>query len=631
MTNKNLVVIDAKKTFEQAYTDYSAFVIQRRSTPDVRDGFKFTQRQIMYSQFINKLRFKDKRQKSLKTVGAAMSHSYVHGDSSCYSVIIHLVRPFYTRYNMQDFKGAIMMTGSKTYGSMRYTETRLSPLSEIIFKYIKENGITEKDWNPTFDEESEYPTLFPSIGYYNICNGSFGSIGVGIASSIPQFNMREINSAICELIDDPSVEVNILPDFSSHGVLINPQTTLKSLSKGEGRSALLRGKIVKNPKGGYLSIKSLPYGVYTDTICNKIAKNMETSKLITDFKDLSQDAVDIRVYGSNLDAVEEWLYKNTLVQNHFTINMVMLDEGKTPKIFSLKAALLAHIKHASAAYERQYRFQLTKLELRQEIIEGLIRAQSIIDEVVKCIKGSISRADAIDNLVNQFQFSARVSEAIVELKLHRLTSLDIQKLHEELQNNLTEQARILNVLNNKELFNEELKAIYRETAEKFGDARKTSVYEGEEFETDAEGESPTRDYYMTYSPTHFWADNNETSELFEAEEGRQYEKTPTDKLYIDLDDQLIILSNTGRVFLREAKEIKLGFMHWSEILPLKKGETIMSLWKKGEVTEFIYIDDKEYHSSFITCAASKRGKKFKPGTWDIKKVRQIEPPHFLTS
>ena len=286
LEEQNYFEIDGQKTFEEAYTDYSSFVIQRRSTPDARDMFKFSQRQIMYAQYINKLRHKDKFQKSQKSVAAAMSHSYVHGDSSAYSIIVHLCRPLYTRYFLEDFTGIIMMTGNKAYGSMRYTECRLGELSDYVFKYINETGVlnAENDWNPTFDDSSQYPTLFPSLGYYNICNGAFGSIGVGIASSIPQFNLREVNEAICNLIDDPNIEVSILPDFASGGILLNPNTTLASLKQGHGKAIMLRGEIEKHPKEGYLTIKSLPYGVYTDTVCEKLAENLDTLGYMLELK-----------------------------------------------------------------------------------------------------------------------------------------------------------------------------------------------------------------------------------------------------------------------------------------------------------------------------------------------------------
>lgn len=615
--NENYKVVDAKKVFEEAYTQYSSFVIQRRSTPDARDMFKFTQRQIMYAQFINKLRHKDKFQKSQKSVAAAMSHSYVHGDASAYSVIIHLCRPCYTRYYMEDFTGAIMMTGSTAYGASRYTECRLSSLADHIFNYIKEDGLTENDWNPTYDDESEYPTLFPSVGYYNICNGAFGSIGVGIASSVPQFNLEEINTAIQHLIDDPDYEVDILPDFASGGIIMNPQTTKASLSKGTGKSILLRGEI-KHEKG-YLTIKSLPYGVYTDTICNKIAEEMDKpNSFIKDFKDLSQDSVNIRVYGDDLNKIEAWLYKNTQVQNHFTINMIMLDKGKTPKVFSLKEALLAHIEHAKGVYRRQYEYELNKLELRQEILEGLIRAYSILDDVIQCIKSSKDRANAIANLVNRFNFSARVSEAIVELKLHRLTNMDIQKLHDELDENLFNQNRINEILTDVNLFNSYLKGEYQNVVEAWGDERKTKIYDGKEFETDADGAIPTCEYILVSNKDEYISssqDDDEDISVFEAQ-------GETEKIFVNpTEDEVIIFSNRGRVFLRKGTELKIGHFAWADIISLKKDEHIVKIWRKPDIPEMVTIDGKQYHNSYLICSASKRGKKFATGTWNIKEVK----------
>lgn len=608
--NKNYFEVDAQKTFEEAYTDYSSFVIQRRSTPDVRDFFKFTQRQIMYAQYINKLRHKDKFQKSQKSVAAAMSHSYVHGDSSAYSVIVHLCRPFYTRYFMEDFVGSIMMTGNTAYGSSRYTECRLSKLTENVFAYIGENVLPTNAWNPTYDDSSEYPVLFPSLGYYNICNGAFGSIGVGIASSVPQFNLNEVNTAICELLDNPNAEIEILPDFASGGILLNPKTTLNSLANGKGKSVILRGEIQKYPDKKYLEIKSLPYGVYTDTVCAKIAEKCDEGSNITDFKDLSQDSVNIRVYAKDLDKAEQWLYKETQVQNHFTINMIMLDKGKTPKYFSLKEALLAHIDHAKEVYRKHYEYQLIQLRKRMNIIEGLLKAYSILDDVIELIKQSSGRANAITQLISKFDFNQEQAEAIVDLRLHRLSSLDIQNLQQEKESNQAEQDRINEVLNQEQLFNDELKEIYRKVANEFGDERRTKIYSSDDYEAGVDGSAPTKQFYLSVE-----------NEIMTA----SYVADDKMMLPISLDDDIYFITTGGRTIYRKGSEIFLGTYPIRDKLNILKGEHLLMAHQKNPNSKYSYIEfidkltGKSYsiHKSFIE-SGTPRGKKFTAKKVDLE-------------
>lgn len=616
----------------RTFLDYAAFIAQRRALPDARDGLKYTARQIIDAQRIEKLDHKHKMKKSQKSVAAATSHSYVHGDGSAYEQIIRMGRNLVQRYFFEELQGNKGTPCSSTdYSQMRYTEARLSLLALKMFEYIDQQGILDSDWSPTYDEEGVFPLVLPSVGFYNLCNGSFGSIGVGLISSIPQFNLKEMNEAICKLIDDPDQIVDLVPDFASGGILMNPQTTQASLRIGEGKPCVMRGEIKKNKKEGWLEVISLPYGCFTDTLMKKLTKvyTEETKKaadkgkkftLFTDFKDLSQEAVRVRVYGPDLDKIEQWLYKNTIVQNHYTIKLIMLDNGKVPKLFTLTEAILAHINHASAAYRRQYEFQLQKLIDREEIIRGLIAVRPIIDEVVQCIKASQSRTDAIANLVNQFNFTTRVSEAIVDLRLHRLTSMDILKLEKELESNLLEQERIQVVLNDDKMFKDELKAIYKDVANQFGDKRRTKVYEGEEYETDIDGATPTRDFYLAGSATSFWADTTDDGEIFESADDDKKES----KVLVTLADDVIILSNTGRAFLRTAQEFKIGAMKWSTILPLKDDETIVGFWEKSTMPEFLLINGKKFHQSYLTVAASKRGKKFSTGKWDITEVLELQ-------
>lgn len=610
-----------EKIIEQAFLDYSAFVLQRRAIPDARDMFKYTARQIIHAQSREKLDHKHPFKKSQKSTAAATGFSYVHGGTSAYEQIIRMGRPLVQRYFLEEINGnGGTPTGSSTYSAERYTEARLSELSDYILTYLNMNTIDDKDWEPTYDEEGIFPKVFPSVGYYNICNGSFGSIGVGLISSIPQFNLREVNKAICELIDNPNAQITLLPDFASGGILLNPKTVESSLAIGEGKSALLRGKIRKNEKEGYLEIIEVPYGVYTNTICVELEKALNSDGNdvpFTSFKDLSKKTVQIRIESKKLDKLEEWLYKNTSVQKHFTIKLIVLDNGKTPKLFSITNMLKAHIDHSSLMFQRQYEYKLEQLKLREEIIRGLQKAHSILDDVIATVRASNGRTDVINNLVSKFDFTQRQAEAIAEVKTHRWSSLDIVSLQNELDENLIEQEKIENLLQNKLEFNAQLKKVYEEIASKFGDKRRTEISTLDKWESGQDGSKPTKDFWMFKTDEGYFTSYSDEIET----------KNKLVGFRIQPEDKIVLISNQARAFQRQGSALTIGEINWADIVKLNKNEEIISVMKQDELTQFEFIefvtsdgDHYSLHQSFVLTSATQRGKKFANGKYDIADV-----------
>lgn len=621
MVKKNLEGI-----IEESFLNYSAFVLQRRAIPDVRDGMKYTARQILHAQYKDKLDAAHPFKKAQKSVAAATAFSYVHGDTSCYEQIVRMGRPLVQRYYMEEFHGNNgTPCASDDYSASRYTEARLSPLAMQCFEYINHDVLDDKDWSLTYDEEGKFPLVLPSLGFYGLCNGSFGSIGVGLISSIPQFNLKEMNAAIVSLIDDPKTEIRLLPDFASGGILMNPETTIMSLSKGEGKSALLRGKVVKYPKEGYLEVVELPYGVYTNTVCIELEKAKEKGNtLFTDVKDLSKKSVRIRIYTKECNEMEQWLYKNTSVQKYFTIKMILLRDGKKPKLYSLREAMLEHIKHTKKVLRKEYDYQLQMLKNRAEVIAGFIKLQSILDEVIAAIRACDGgKAVVVTMLRRDFEFSELQAEAIAERKLHQLSKFDIHKLGDELTANKAKQAEILSILMDEERFNVELKHIYKKVAYTAGDARKTEIATTDEWESSTTGKVEKDTYLYCSSKGYAAAYNRGDEDLAGIDESELVQRF--------IGDDICIVTSELRAISRKVGDLSLGRHRWDETINLRKGENVLMALSRAEfdaVSKVVITlangTIQELHPSFITISASPRGKKILPIVSTAIEVTVIE-------
>lgn len=604
-----------EKILEESFLNYSAFVLQRRAIPDVRDGMKYTARQILHAQYKDKLDCAHPFKKSQKSVAAATSFSYVHGDSSCYEQIVRMGRPLVQRYFMEEFHGNNgTPCSSGDYSAPRYTEARLSSIGLQIFQYLNDGVIDEKDWSPTYDEEGKFPLVLPSLGFYGLCNGSFGSIGVGLISSIPQFNLREMNLALIALINDPNAEIDLLPDFASGGILLNPQTVKRSLTEGEGKSALLRGVVEKYPKEGYLEVTELPYGVYTNTVCVELEKAKEANQApFKDFKDLSKKSVRLRIYSDNLDKCEKWLYKNTSVQKFFTIKLIMLRGGKMPKKFGLKEAMLEHIAHTKSVLRRHYEHELQVLKNRAEVINGFIRLQSILDEVIAAIRAVDGGKSAVIIMLRRdFEFTELQATAIADRRLHQLSKFDIRALEGELEENIEKQHGIEGILGDATIFNGKLSDIYQQVADTYGDARRTRISDADEWESSASGKVEKDAYCYLSTAGYIAAYSRDDEDLAGCDDRLIINRQP--------DDILCIVTNQLRAFARNVSDLSTGRSKWEDLLSLKDGETVIGVMSKSEfdalssvVFEMADGTERTLHPSFITTAASKRGKKILAG------------------
>lgn len=465
---------------KESFTQYAGAVLQSRALVDVRDCLKPSARQIFYCMYTDKFLHNKPFKKTLKAIGSAM-RVYIHGDSSCEGIIMRAGQPFAFRYPLIEVEGSygnLMEAGN--HAAPRYTSSRLSALASYLFADIDKDTI--KEWRDNYDDTEQYPAVLPTRGFFNIVNGSMG-IGVGLASSIPQFNLREVNEALIKLLWNPDIdfsEIYCAPDFATGATLLNEAAVKESLRNGTGFACKLRSVVEYDNKERCFVVKEIPYSVYTNTICGELEQILEAEDNpgVDRFNDLTGATPLIKIYltkNANPDRVLKYLYKNTSLQHHYSINMTMLENGRFPKVYGWKDILQAHLDHEEVVYRRGFEFDLNKIKARIHIIEGLLKAYDAIDEVVQTIKTSASSAAANEALRALLSIDEVQAKAILDLKLSKLSKLDINKLCNEKSDLEKEKTRIESILADINLLKKEIENGLREVADKFGDARRTKI------------------------------------------------------------------------------------------------------------------------------------------------------------
>lgn len=465
---------------KESFSQYAGAVLQSRALVDVRDCLKPSARQIFYCLYTDKFIHSKPFKKTLKGIGSAM-RMYIHGDSSCEGVIMRAGQPFAMRYPLVEVEGSygnLMESGN--WAAPRYTASRLSDISNYLFEDIAKDTINE--WRDNYDDTEQYPAVLPSKGFYNIVNGTMG-IGIGMSSSIPQFNLREVNEALIKLLwnSDCSFEdIYCAPDFSTGSILLNEEEVKESLKNGNGKSCKLRSVISYDNTERCLIVTEIPYSVYTNTICGELEKILESEENpgIDRFNDLTGSTPLIKIYLSrrtNPDKVLKYLYKNTSLQYYYGINMTMLENGRYPKVFTWKEALQSYLNHEISVYRQGFIFDLNKIKNRLHIIEGLLKAINNIDEVIRLIKEAADSKNASLALQKFLGITEIQAKAILDIKLARLARLEVDKLINEQKELEAEKDRITSILMNEDLLKKEIEKGLIEVANRFGDERRTKI------------------------------------------------------------------------------------------------------------------------------------------------------------
>lgn len=472
---------ELKPIIEQSFSQYAGAVLQSRALVDVRDCIKPSARQIFYSMLIHKLTADKPIKKTANAVGLAMADFYLHGNSSCTGVIMRAAQPFAMRYPIVYVEGNCgTLIESGNWAAERYTESKLNNLAGQLFKDIDKEAIN--DWRDNYDDTKQYPGVLPSKGFYNIVNGTQG-IGIGMASSIPQFNLTDVNNALIKLLWNPDCsfdEIYCCPDFATGGLLLNESEVKESLKNGRGKSCKIRSVVTYDEKERALIVTEIPYGVYTNTICGELDKILDEDPDcgIERYNDLTGEKPLIKIYlnrKGNPDKVIKNLYKNTSLQSYFGINFTMLENGRFPRVFTWKETLQAYLTHQTEVYTNVFNFDLKKLKARLHIVDGIIIALANIDEVVNTIKSSTSASTANLELQKKFILTETQASAILEIKLARLTHMEVEKYKQEKVKLLSQIAEIEKILSDETLLKKEIEKDLIAVRDKYGDARRTQV------------------------------------------------------------------------------------------------------------------------------------------------------------
>jgi len=470
---------------QESYLDYAMSVIVARALPDVRDGLKPVHRRILYAMWNIGLRAGVKFRKSATVVGEVLGKYHPHGDIAVYDSMVRMAQDFSMRYTLINGQGNFGSLDGDGAAAMRYTEAKLSRISEELLFDIEKDTVS---FVPNYDGSQKEPTVLPAKLPNLLLNGTMG-IAVGMATSIPPHNLREIIDGINLLINKPSATIDELleivkgPDFPTGGIIYNKKDIEQAYGTGKG-SIVMRGKaeIVENKTGNFSIIATeIPYQINKASLIEDIAELVQEKKIegIKDLRDESdKDGVRIVIdlkKDSYPKKILNQLYELTYLQTSFHVNMLALVDGLQPRVLNLKMVLEEYIKHRQEIIKRRTQFDLDRAEERAHILKGLKKAVDNINAVIRVIKASKDKEQAKINLMKKFKFTEKQSIAILEMKLSQLANLERKKIDDELKEKLKLIIELKAILASPKKILGLIKEGLMEIKEKFGDDRKTEV------------------------------------------------------------------------------------------------------------------------------------------------------------
>lgn len=605
----NVLPAELSKEMRTSFLEYSMSVIVSRALPDVRDGLKPVHRRILYAMNESGITPKRPHAKSARTVGDVIGKYHPHGDFAVYYTMVRLAQPFSMRVPLVDGHGNFGSIDGDSAAAMRYTEARLDkPAMELLRDLDKETV----DFQPNYDESLQEPVVLPSRFPNLLVNGSSG-IAVGMATNIPPHNLGEAIDATCMMIDNPDCTVDDLmkvlpgPDFPTGGIIMGRKGIRDAYETGKG-SLTIRSKCrIEEGKNGKHSIvvSEIPYQVNRTNLLKKIADLIRDKKLpeISNVHDgADRHGIDIIIelkQNAIPQVVLNKLYKHTQLQVGFGCNMLALVNG-VPRVLSLKEILHYYILHQEEVVERRTRYDLTKAEARAHILEGFVIALDNIDEVIQIIRSSNTDREAKDVLMERFKLSEKQSEAILEMKLRRLTGLEREKIEAELKELREKIDYYKRLLSDKDLVKQVIKEELTEIKEKFSSARITKITdEAKDLDVEdliAEEEvaiTVTKAGYVKRLPVATYRQQKRGGKGMQGVNLKEADFV--EHLFISSTHAyLLFFSSRGRVYRLKAYEIPEASRHARgtaivNVLPLEKGETIAAVIATKDFPEDEYL------------------------------------------
>ncbi|GAB4339553.1 MAG: DNA gyrase subunit A [Candidatus Abyssubacteria bacterium] len=488
--NEKIVPVNLETEMKKSFIDYAMSVIVARALPDVRDGLKPVHRRILYAMSELGLTSRRAYRKCARIVGDTMGKYHPHGDAPIYDSLVRMAQDFNLRYPLVDGQGNFGSIDGDNAAAMRYTEARLAPMGEEMLADIEKNTV---EFQPNFDESLQEPVVLPAAFPNLLVNGSSG-IAVGMATNIPPHNLTEVVDALCMLIDNPHVSLGELmkavkgPDFPTGGIILGTQGIEQAYRTGRGRVVVRAEAAIEKPQSGSgkekIVVTEIPYQVNKSKLIESIASLVQQKKIegISDIRDESdKDGMRIVIElkrGEVAEVILNQLYKHTAMQSSFGVIMLALLENR-PRVLSLKRMLQAYIDHRVDVVTRRTRYELDKAEERAHILEGLKIALDHIDEVIETIRKSHTPEQARNALVTKFSLTEKQAQAILDMRLQRLTGLEREKIDAEYEDLLKTMATLRSILESPRVLMGVIRTELEEIKKKYGDTRRTKILAAE--------------------------------------------------------------------------------------------------------------------------------------------------------
>ena len=626
--NVNNIVDEVKSSF----LDYSMSVITSRAIPDLRDGLKPVHRRILWSMYEEGNTPDKPHRKSATTVGNVMGHYHPHGDSSIYEAMVRLAQDFSQRYMLIDGHGNFGNIEGDGAAAYRYTEARLAKISLELLRDINKDTV---DMDDNFDVTRKEPKVLPSRFPNILVNGSMG-IAVGMATNIPPHNLREVIDGCIAYIDNPDIDVLGLmnyikgPDFPTGGIILGNSGIKKAYETGRG-SITIRSKatIEEHNNHNCIVISEVPYGVNTMELKNKVAELVHTKVIdgISDYHTDLKDGVKITITlkkDANPQVVLNNLYKHTSFQINYGIIFLMLD-GLTPKTLGLKDIISKYIDHQKVVIIRRTKFDLAKDEKRVHILNGYKIAQDNIDEVIKIIKQAKNDDEAKANLMERFGLDLIQSEAILELKLRRLTGLERSKIEEELASLLKEIEELKAILASEQKVLEIIKNEMLEIRNKYGDDRRTEIDMTAVEYIEDESLIPQEEIIVTLTNKNYIKRIPKDTYKVQHRGGVGIKgMTTTDNDFVELlislntHDDILFFTNKGKVYRLKGYKIP-EYSRTAKGLPIVN---LLQLEKDEKIKTVIKISNKEDFANKCLLFTTKNGLIKRTDIAEFENIRQ---------